>query len=144
MDGTRLRMEDRVYYQRYAFEEFHRAIATLRSEARSGGSPILTHEEEVGLLLHYHQAMLQVVQFADLCAPCTHHVDLVQARANASALDLQRQQYANDPFHLDLLALQTFMQSCVERLKPLALLCDPCCAEIQQQIATLFYAIRNL
>jgi hypothetical protein len=81
-------------------------------------------------IIHYHQAVLDVLQHLQLCSVCAT-LDLSRLKMNAR--DLQQGEFGSVP---------ELMETFKKRFRDISLLCPACRAAFRQDMLVRFFAIR--
>lgn len=100
-------------------------------------------DQEAEAILQYHQAILEVAQAIEPSGADTGAIDLPAFRAKAAELDRQRAAYAANLDSFTEADMKTFVAACVEGLRDIQNLSAEAQAQIQRNIVTRFYDIRN-
>jgi len=126
--------DDTAREQRYA--EYLQQ--TLRQAHESGD-----HNQEAEVILQYHQAILEVAQAIQPTGEDAGKIDLAAFRSRATALDMHRVAYMNNPGTFTPAAMGSFVQACVAALSDIKKLSKEAQDQIQLNIVTRFYDIRH-
>lgn len=132
--GSKATTDDTAREQRY--QEYLQQ--TMQRTAESGD-----HQQEAEAILQYHQAILEVAAAIEPSGADTGKIDLIAFRARAIELDKQRAAYmaALDTFQQT--EMKMFIAACIEALHDIEKLSAEAQAQIQRNIVTRFYDIRN-
>jgi hypothetical protein len=95
------------------------------------------------VILHYHQAILEVAQAIELTGEDQGKIDLDAFRAKARGLERQRAWFARIPERFDEAAMKALVAAVTGALQDIEQLSAEAQAQIQRAIVTRFYDIRH-